>query len=248
MNRRRSLVLGMLSRISSQVYINRVLATEAASLIAYWPMIERSGTAADDASASNRDATYARNVTLMGTQPGIGDGNVAPVFNGSSDTLSLYSASLANAFNGAEGTFAAWVKVSDVGVWSDGVSRRIVTLQVDSNNYIYIDKWTTGFVLYGYRAGGAALSRSLGFQTPTDWVHVAITWSASANEVTCYFDGSQVGATLTGVGTWVGSLNTTWSRLGSYSSSAEFWKGQLAHAAIWTTALSGPEIAALSDF
>lgn len=217
---------------------------QALSPIAYWPLNETSGTAITDASGNGRNGTY--NGPTLG-QPGIGDGNTAPLFDGVNDAANVYSASLASAFNGAEGTVAVWAKVASSAVWTDATYRAIVRLAVDSNNDIMIYRSTvSNRINCDYRAGGTLNQVAATSLTSTAWLHIALTWSKTSNVLTAYSNGASIG-TQPVTGTWAGSLASTRTLLGSqFAPSTMPWSGYLAHAAIWTTALSSTDIASLA--
>ncbi|PWU23406.1 hypothetical protein C5B42_03175, partial [Candidatus Cerribacteria bacterium 'Amazon FNV 2010 28 9'] len=131
-------------------------------------------------------------------------------FNGTNNYVNIYSSDLNSAFNPSEGTVVAWAKVSGSGVWTDGTSRYALQLQADANNLIYMRRTTTNNQLqFVYESGGTVnqvLDTSLGGST--GWFQVVITWSKSNNQMKAYINGAQVGSTQTGLGTWVGNLNT----------------------------------------
>jgi hypothetical protein len=226
-------------------YSQIVQQTAAANLLAYWPMAEASGAVALDASGNARNGAYTA-VTLGAT--GIGDGRTSASFDGTTSFNNVYSASLAGAFSGPEGTIALWARVSGAGVWADGIVRRFITLQVDANNRVYIEK-VAGANTFGmnYIAGGTAKTRNRTTST-TAWFHACLTWSAGADQVIAYFNGVQEGATLTGLGVWVGSIVSTNANIGANATTpTSVWSGFLAHAAVWNTPLSAVQVAALAQ-
>lgn len=225
----------------AQTYTQKLIAL---SPIAYWPQAEPSGTTIVDESGNGRDGAYS-NVVLGAT--GIGDGRTAATYvPGSTSRGNVFSASLQAAFNGAEGTVACWCRVSGAGVWADGQNRRVLVLQADASNNLLLTKTSGGLLNWTYIAGGTPLVRTKTI-TPTAWFHLALTWSKSNDRVIAYYNGVQEGATLTGLGTWAGSLAASTTVLGSTNSAGAFiWDGNLAHAAIWTSALSAAQIATLA--
>jgi len=207
--------------------------------IAYWPMAEPSGTTALDASGNGRTGTYT-GVTLGVT--GIGDGRTAASFDGATSKNNVFSASLAAAFGSAEGSIILWAKVSAVGVWSDGIVRRFITLQVDANNRAYIEK-VAGANTFGinYVAGGTAKNRNR-VTTTVAYFHVTMTWSKSNDRAIMYFNGVQEGATLTALGTWVGTIVNTNTNVGANATTpTSVWSGSLAHAAVFARELTAAE-------
>lgn len=226
-------------------YTNKVVAL---SPIAYWPLAELSGLVIVDASGNGRNGAYkGAGEPLLG-QVGIGDGRNAPLFDGTNDYGDIFSASLAGAFSGAEGTVACWVKINAAGVWSDAADRRPINLRVDANNRLNMNKTATlNQVSCTYVAGGT--SKGVNFTTagPLTWFHLAMTWSAGADQLKFYVNGTQQGATQTALGTWAGSLATGVCAIGASDliGSAE-WSGNVAHVAVWASALSAAQVLALA--
>lgn len=223
---------------TSMAYTNKVLATNP---IAYWPMAESSGSVAIDATGNGRNGAYT--AVTLGVQ-GIGDGRTAASYNGTASFNNIYSASLAAAFSGAEGTIAVWLQYN--GTINDGVTRRIFQLLVDNNNRIQFNKITDGRYGFTYAAGGTNKTIASGLITSayTYWV---LTWSASGDAAKAYVNGVQFGATQTGLGIWAGALSSTQTILMAGSTAPiELTNGFIAHAAVWSTALSGAQIASLA--
>ena len=237
------MALGMFGGAGAQSYIDKVLGTQSANLVAYWPLSETSGTTADNAEGTSaRDGTY-NNVTLANSAGGTFP--TAPLFNGTTSFVEIETASLESALNTSEGTVAIWAKVSGAGAWSDGGLRVAIIFEVDANNYIVLrkDSLTNRFNFF-YVAGGTTKSLTHTISS-TSWVHYAMSWSAANDEVKMYVDGTQVGSTLTGLGTWAGS-NFTKMHIGVNNESIRWWDGWLLHPAVWDTPLSAAEISALA--
>lgn len=225
-------------------YANRVKNTATANLIAYWPLWEASGTTASDYSGNSRTGTYS-NVTLGAT--GIGDGNTAASF--SSSYVNVYGAGLVGAFSGAEGTVMAWLNVANVGVWSDGITREFVTLMADSSNRVlcYRNGGANGSLAAFLNAGGTLKSGGVTGLSTTSWFHMALTYSKSGDALKFYYNGTQQGATATGLGIWAGSLASNTTVVGALSTAASNpWSGSIAHVAVWNTPLLAAQIAALA--
>jgi hypothetical protein len=226
-------------------YLSKVAGIEPASLISLWPLNELSGTVAYDQSGNGRNGTYVNAPTLG--QTGIGDGGTAPLFVPASNTrVNIYSASLAAAFNGAEGTLAFWFKARASSVWTDGVGRfQFEITSQTAGNQVRVQKHSVNnALLWVYQAGGVSKSNSINCSATT-WQHVAITWSKSANKAFSYLNGTQDGVTQTGLGVWAGALSTTTCLLAS-DGGAQTWDGYEAFGGLWSTPLSAPQIAALA--
>ena len=226
-------------------YLQKLLSVQPAKLIAYWPLNETRGTTADNAEGTAaRDGDYT-GVTLADAEGP--DGQPVPLFDGTNDYCDIYSDSFRDAFDGSEGTLALFAKVENAGVLSDGTNRRAMNLLVDANNSIFCGRQSgANQINFVYEAGGVS---EVNVITPgdTDWMHLAITWSAQADEVKFYYKGAQSGTTATGLGTWAGDLISSATLLGAATTVPGFvWQGWLAHAAVWTTPLTATEIAALA--
>jgi len=211
--------------------------------IAYWPMNEAAGLVANCAVNPAQNGTYT-GVTLG--QPGIGDGCTCPYFDGVNDNLNVQTATLEAAFNGSEGTCAFWMRF-DAGAWTDGNYHCGTNLRDGNPDYVWFYKHTTnGNWRVQYSAGGTVKSVFKTGVSDYGWLHVAMTWSASADEMRVYWNGVQDGATQTGLGIWTGDGNFGYMYFGSYLAGAHQFLGWLAHAAVWDTALGAAAIADLA--
>jgi hypothetical protein len=232
----------VVSRLATQ-YRAKVLAL---SPLAYWPLDELSGSTADNAQGTAaRDGSYS-GVTLNSTA-GPGALNRAGLWDGANDHCDIYSASLAGAFNGDEGTLSVWFKVSAAGVWTDGTTRYFAYIGVDANNYVYMRK-NSGNNAYRveYKAGGTAKAIAVVYSA-TSWTHLGLTWSAATDEVKLYQNGTKTGATGSSLGTWAGSPASTTTLIGAFNiTPTSVMDGYLAHVALWSSALTGPQMASLA--
>ncbi|MHC4176260.1 MAG: hypothetical protein ACYSWU_02070 [Planctomycetota bacterium] len=181
-------------------------------------------------------------------QPGIGDGNTAPSFDGATSYTDVYSATLATAFNVSEGSVIVWLRVSAVGIWSNGLNQRIFRAFVNVNNFVQIAcPAVVNRIGLTYAAGGTLLTTNVDGLTSTAWLMFGLTWSVSADEAKAYYNGVQSGATLNGLGVWVGALDNTATLLGATTTTPTgVWDGWLAHCALFDRALAPAEIAALA--
>ena len=224
-------------------YADKVLATGP---IAYWPQWEASGAVAQCLIKAAQNGTYT-GVDLG--YPGIGDGNTSPYYDGANDYTNAFTATLAGAFNGQEGSILFWAKVANVGVWTDGTRRDMLFTQVNASNIIIIRRLVANNAIdWNYIAGGVTENIALGALTTTDWMHIGMTWSLSAGangEVKAYYNGAQSGATQVTLGAWAGAIiNATIGATNVVPSNV--WNGYLAHCAVWNRALAPAEIAALA--
>lgn len=226
-------------------YTDRVLAVHPADQLAYWPMTETSGTVAEDASGNGRAGTY-HTVTLG--VPGIGDGSTGASFNGTDSVLDVWSANLAAALTPDEFTMSLWFKVS-LEVWTNGQVGRLFTWQVDAGNRVMLQKSSAANTLQTFsNAGGTNKTRTVSSYSPVYWTHWALTVSKSANAMKVYLSGAQNGATITGIGTWAGTLPAESTVIGAQNLTVpvNVLSGSLAHMVVWNRVLTAGEIAALA--
>lgn len=225
-----------------QSYTQKVKGTAAANLLAYWTQSESSGTTITDTSGNGRTGTYT--VVTLGVA-GIGDGNTAATYNGTTSKGDVFGASLAAAINGSEGTIMGWGIVSAAGVWTDGAGRQLLEIGDGAGNRLVLQKSAVNNALTtNYRAGATNASISPALSVTT-WFHFAMTWSVSASEVKAYVNGAQSGASITVLGTW--GAAPTRAFIGARTTTPnDVWSGSIAHVAVWSTPLTAGQIAALA--
>jgi len=234
-----------LQSLRSRWYMAKVLTTRFSSLIAYWPMWETSGTDADNRQGTSAyDGRYS-NVVLG--SPGIGDGNVCPLFDTTAYNL-LPADELESVFNGSEGTLMIWAKVLNAGFWTDGAFRYPISFYGNASNKVTIQKSSVDHDLQvQYTAGGSSIVIQKATST-TDWMHIVVTWSKIAEKVYFYLNRVEVNnAGLLGV--WgVATLDADKTLIGAYSTTVGTtgWNGYLAHAAVWSTPLNAGQIKKLA--
>lgn len=193
-------------------YWKKIKNLFGSAIICYPRLAEASGTVAYDASDNARNGTY-RGVRLG--DPGITDSFPAPYFDGVSCAVDMYSASLAAAFLGLEFSVLIWYKVLPSAL-TDGLQHNLTLLQADGSNRVLIRKATTNNVISGYyQAGGTYSIFTASGQTSVDWNLASLTVSKSVDQVKFYINKSQIGATLTGLGNWAGTLAVTTTAIGN---------------------------------
>lgn len=230
--------------VAGIAYIDKVLAIQPASLIAYWPLREASGTNAENVEGTvARDGTYNSAVEGWPVAPGIGDENTAPDFDGSNDTINIGTASFRAAFDGDEGTVAAWGQF-DAGTWTDGNTRHIwrVLNEVTFADFLWIRRTGVNNQIEFLRGDG--LNKVVLHVTsgPTDYFHVAMTWSLANDELIGYFNGVPVG-TANGLAAFTGPVSANRCFIGSENPApVAVWLGRGAHVPVWTAPLPAAEI------
>ena len=225
----------------SKDYYKKVLSTSG--LLAYWPLWEASGTTVTDI-ANARNGTYT-GVDLGST--GIGDGRSCPLF-GAADMAAVYSAGLAGAFSGATGSLMAWVKVSAVGVWTDGEYHYIFNFAADGNNEIWMRKSNTNNrVLHRYASQNTGAQVQEDGLSTTGWACYIYTWTRAGAGFSVYKDGIQVGTSQAITKDWQGTLGATFCTIGAEDTTPGYsWSGNVAHVALWNAVLPIGEIKRLS--
>ena len=202
-------------------YLGKLRGLFGSSIVGLWPQNEASGTV-------SREIVNGYNGQYTGVTlgvPGIGDGNTAASYDGTTSFNNVYSAALAAAFNPNELSLIAWVKTS---AWADSTFRVPVSLAVNSSNKVFFQKSTVSNRLdANYIAGGTTKTiTSLVAAANTGWLNLAMTVSKSADALIGYLNGVPIGSPQTGLGTWVGSLAATLSTIGAENTSAgKSWNG-----------------------
>lgn len=216
-------------------------------LLRYWPINEASGTTVTDIStAKNNIASGYSSVTLA--QPGIGDSNTCGLWTNPGSYASVYSAALAAAQPGNEGTLAVWVKASDVAIWNDTVTLTILRYRcAGGNEYIGLYKYGTGYVAAVYRAAGVSRTFTQR-QKAGGWLLLTLAWSNAGNLVTFDVNGIQVSAAQASPGAWGDTVTGVYVGAQTDGSSASNWSGWLAHAMLFNRALTQLERRNLFDW
>ncbi len=178
-------------------------------------------------------------------QPGTGLRGVdfVQLYDGNNDYTDIYSAEINSFFNPAAGTLLCFARVANAGVWTDGIARRTAVLRSDGNNRILIGRKTTNNQLEGFfQSGGINKSVNIA-TTTTNWFLLGLTWDIVADAMIVYFNGVKQGSTQTGLGTWVGNLNSARVVIGADSTvPASIMSGNLAVAYLSRRVLTQAEI------
>jgi hypothetical protein len=219
-------------------YINRIQGLFGSSIVGYWPLNELSGGVAYDHSGHGYDGAYVG--PTLG-QPGIQAGVPCPLFDGDNDRVDLWSAALAAAFPYTEGSLMIWAKVFDVGVWTDGVNKMFWNFEADGSNLIYSHKMDPHHVFFWWY--GSAVGPAVNHHTsdPVDWVCYFFEYSKTGDYIKLYMDGVQVESTGSGLGNWVGTLNSGHATIATLGG-ALVWYGWLSHMLILNRPATEAEI------
>ena len=226
-------------------YYKKVRRIFGSSLISYLPLGEQAGSIAYDLSGNG---LHGASVGVTLGEPGIGDGKTSYGFDGLAAYVNWYSAGLAAAFNGAEGTLMVWAKVANAGVWTDGAERRIVSLGTSGEgNVIYIRKQAGNNQLLVNRNDDVTDKFVIVAISQTTWFPVTITWSVADDQVKVYVNGAQSGSTQTGLSAFTGAIVNTRCNVGATTTvPAQVWFGNIQHVALGNRALTPAEVAEVS--
>jgi len=169
----------------------------APGAIAHYKLDESTGTTAYDSSGEGNNGSFCQH--MDGDEWEHGKYGSSLYFYGTFDTnrecVDFDSAGFESDFNQARGSMMAWIKVSDVGVWTDGTRRIAVTVRDDADNKVDIVKHSTddNSLYFNYEDGAASSEAQLNNTSRTDWIHAAITWNVNYDgtndEIKYYIDG-----------------------------------------------------------
>jgi hypothetical protein len=173
--------------------------------------------------------------------------DLAYSFDGLADFVDIYSAEINSVFNPDKFSISIFCKVGSAGVWTDSTVRHILTIKADPDNQILFTKTATPNQLrVAFVAGGTVkeiLDTSLA--GTTDWFNPVLTVDTVADEMIVTIDGVQVGATLTGLGDWVGNLTT--AVIGAASTApTNVWDGLITQDALINDVLNASEKARIA--
>lgn len=208
-----------------------------ASLLAYYPLWERSGGIVEDLSPNDRTGVYLGNPALGQVQALCGR---APRFDGVNDWANVFSPSLASAFNGSEGTAIIQLKIEPQ-QWTDGQTSYYLALRANASNHIVLYKAANHQLLFTYTAGGNSYTAEFNDMSTSRWVTYAITWSKANDRVTGYVAGETMQPVLHGLAAWSGGLTS--AEIGGYmGNAANYAKGSISSVVLLNREASAAEV------
>lgn len=198
-------------------------------LVGWWKF---NGNANDSSDYNNDGSTT--NVSLTTGQDG--SANSAYSFNG---TTSYINVNNSTTFNSAEVTMSAWIRPD--------VLTGVRTIMAKELSYKYRLSGT-GSVGYLTSVNGSSWGINGTAAAPTitasTWAHVVFTMSVSTGRIVVYVNGNVVGTNLTLAGPMAGySANNL--RIGSHTTGAEGFDGNIDDARFYNRALTESDIQAL---
>lgn len=229
-------------------YPATVLSMSQSKMLQYLQLAEISGSTAVDSSNKGNNGAL---VTPKFVQRFFTNMTPALRFDGTATYINAYSAALAGAFNGDEGTVFLWVRLTDPANWT-GTEKVIFSFNAgNANNAISISiaKGGSNQLTFTRVANGASKEVVASAQTDLYWMPIAITWSVSSDRLRAYIGGLQSGSDVTGLSAFVGSLASAGVNVGALSTTgarSNYFKGALAHFAVWTKELTAAQILTMS--
>jgi lysophospholipase L1-like esterase len=200
-----------LGMMGEKQYYQKVKNLFGSSLIAHYSLDEASGVVAIDKSGNGCDGVYTA-VSYRNMFKGM------PwcLFSNDTSKLNIYSTTFNSNFDGNTGSISFAFFVPNTEYLTDGVSKYLLRIRVDANNYIYIYKSTNDYLfrIEIMRGGEAEWAYFSVFNTNPNFV--TISWDAAG--YTLFRNGS-VGLkpTMTvNTHTWTGNINTDFAILGAY--------------------------------
>lgn len=197
-------------------------AVKALVPTAFWPMNDAPGsTTAYDDSGNGNTATVVGGVTFGATDPW--GGTEAASFNGTTGYLTAAGA-LANAWTSRTFTWMGYLNLSSgaTSAFFSTLPRNIVFNAIGrilTYNLLAGQGWTTGV------------------EIPDGWLHLAITNDGS--RVTIIVNGVEVASTAN---TWTPIGTATQVLIGAFTTTSQFWAGDMAGVALFNRPLSTGEI------
>lgn len=180
-------------------YGEKILSMRGASGGQILPLWETSGLVAEDLSPNNADGQYvgATLAQTTGAGPTMG---LMPFLDGVNDLVNIYSANLNSIRNFAEFTVGIWIRVN-AAFWNDVNVKVFFTIRTTATAdviQIYKDG-AINTIKYDHISNTNLKQVIHVVGAPTSWLHLGITASVSNNRMKAYLNGSQVGATQTGL-------------------------------------------------
>lgn len=229
-------------RSFDESYTSKILRVCGTSLIAHWALDDAEGNIMHG-SKNGYDGTHT-GVTLG--QAGIGDGRTSSKYVVADSSRSFSSnASLLSAISYSELTIAAWINFG-AGSLTDSTLRYCLRIGVNGNNDIALAKSATNNqIRMFYIAGGTNKERDVENLSEGVWNHFCLTASKTNDRVIGYFNGVKQGATLTGLGVFVGTVAAI--AIGAQNSTGAVpMNGNISHVILCNAELDGNTVAEIA--
>lgn len=219
-------------------YSSKVLAIEPFSLAAYYTLNESGGAIAHDSSGNTFNGA-ATGVTWG--QIGIGDGTTAAGFDGINDRIDFYSAGLRDFLDAGDGlSLSMWARIS---TW-DQTQRVAINLKfLGLDNLLFYTNTTDSLVLQWRDDTGFHFNEFM--PATNSWLHLGAIISKNANTAQFFYNGTPGSVKSIDTADW---SDLEGAALGMNAAlTIQFWRGDLAHVAIWRTVLAQSEMQVLAE-
>lgn len=196
-------------------YIELVREIRQSSLILFLPLNETAGTIARNAQGvAARNGTY----TSVALNSKLGIQNYpAPLFDGATSFVDIYSASLNAAWNGNVSQICGWSQVSGAGVWTDGAVREIFAISSIGNpDFIIFRKNNANNQLRVLLKRNNVTGSQVQAFSDTGWFWWSVEISAAG--VTVYvrpLGGAEINFSAANVQSWSANLLSTRTCIGA---------------------------------
>ncbi len=236
-------------------YLTKVLNTQSANLLAFWPFDEGLGTVADNAEGTAaKDAAFEGGYILQSRAGPFSGGASFIEIDGIDGRIDLETVTYNTESNGKTGTLLFWIYPEDIADWSDGSQNAYFHMRSDSGNEIKLrSPGSPNSLDLRYEANNVAEFVQIAdvHTSAVGWWMIACTWSDSdnASELKLYFwDGSTLQSnteTSLGVYTTDAPFQTVLGadRTGTNQNS----NVSFAYCGVWSTVLTSAEITNLTD-
>lgn len=231
-------------RQTRPAYYKRVLNTQIANLVAYYPLWDSSGGGtAFDYSGNSYDGSYGS--LMRPKMQGIDGLPCAGNLDSSTNSrLTLSNAGFLAAYPYNTGTIAMWVRfMAPVSTYAGFYGYRI-----DPNNEFFIRRFDA-LPRISVKHGASGVTRDCTINYPPgsrlqDWAHIAVTYT-TGDKVKAYVNGKLNVESTSGVGTTTGTATAI--RVCHSHDGGIYWNyTHLQHLGIWSVVLTADEIRSLS--
>jgi hypothetical protein len=207
-------------------------------------------SAATDVTLDNISIREANplNADHVGVTVGV-DGNDGGIlraarYDGGTTYTQLPASMISSMMDFTKGTIHVWARVSGAGVWTDGIDRYLCSLRADDANRIIFIKASTNNTMRVYTEFGNTVKFTNITTSQLNMFMITLTWDTTTDEMRIYLNNA-LQDILTGLGTWVGNLDSTTTTIGARNTTpTSVWDGDIAYIPIANQAQSQAEITA----
>ena len=223
-------------------YFRRVQRTLPGNLIGYYTLSEPVGTTgAGSVKDSSGFANHATPTNVTFESNGIGDEKSAALFNGTTSIINATVNPLATSFNGNEGSFLFWAKITDATQWAAATFPTFIRVFVDVNNYIIVQKNGVNISI-ARKANSTVLSYIVPHGSTPIFLCTGMTWSVAGGFIKTYINGREIN-NVNILTNFIGTPTEIF--IGANAAGSLVWPGLMAHVAIWNAPLTSDRMKSL---